>query len=131
MIAEDQIYYTANDIEFQFGHSNPIPVVDDITNIDTFQTEINNVELAEYTEPEPIYENTPKENYYQTPFYSKSDLKLFQFHTNMYMNFYFLNHMIRLHFQNVFSNHAFSFSLGAKNWSAWFKDAPLRDQNHL
>ena len=74
MIAEDQIYYTANDIEFQFGHSNPIPVVDDITNIDTFQTEINNVELAEYTEPELIiYENTPEENYYQTPFYSKSD----------------------------------------------------------
>ena len=73
MIAEDQIYYTANDIEFQFGLSNPIPVVDDITNIDTFQTEINNMELAEYTEPEPIYENTPEENYYQTPFYSKSD----------------------------------------------------------
>ena len=76
MIAEDQIYFTANDIEFQFGHSNPIPVVDDITNIDTFQTEINNVELAEYTEPELIiYENTPEENYYQTltTFYSKSD----------------------------------------------------------
>ena len=40
------------------------------SNVDSFQSALENFEVMDYTEPEPIYENQQNENDYQTV-YSK------------------------------------------------------------
>ena len=78
IIAEDETYYEANDIEF-VARSNPMPIDDNKSNImkisdirsrrhsnvDSFQSVTENIEIMDYTEPEPIYENQ-ENDYYQT-----------------------------------------------------------------
>ena len=41
------------------------------SNVDSFQSATENIEVMDYTKPEPIYENQQNENDYQNVYYSK------------------------------------------------------------